>query len=440
MARILFPVAALLSSMLLLIAGSSLLGTLLAVRLSLEGFSNSTTGIVMAAYAVGFVIGSLYAIHIVRAVGHIRAFAAFAAIAAAAVLMHPLAISFELWLGLRLVVGFTVAGLMLVIESWLNDRATIENRGMFMAGYMMLFYLASAAGQFLFALADPAGFALFSLIGILFALALVPVSLTQVSPPVVTGISRLSLRALFAISPLGLLGAFAAGVVINAFFAMGPVFATRMGFAGEAVALFMGLATVGALAFQWPAGFLSNYFNRRSVIAALALLGAAASAAVAAVATWSVEAKLAAVVIFMGFTASLYPVSVALTHDYMEHHEIASASAGLLLSYGLGTILGPIGGAAMMDWLGPRGLFAFSAGVLVILAAIGIYRVRRYPSIEVAAQEHFVPASPVSTPVLAELDPRNEEIPEEDDAAAGASPEAEPEPGAGSASAAGGPG
>jgi len=113
----------------ILMLGDGLQGTLLAVRADLEGFSATMTGLVMSSFYLGFLIGSILTPRITMRVGHIRVFAAFAAISSAAILVHALVVTVPLWIAMRLVSGFCFAGLYIVAESWLNDRAGNESRG-----------------------------------------------------------------------------------------------------------------------------------------------------------------------------------------------------------------------------------------------------------------------------------------------------------------------
>ncbi|HUF20698.1 MAG TPA: MFS transporter, partial [Burkholderiales bacterium] len=112
--------------------------------------------------------------------------------------------------------------------------------------------------------------------------------------------------------------------------------------------------------------------------------------------------------LFVGFIASLYPVCLALTHDQMPHNKIVPANATLLLCFGIGTIVGPIGSAVLMTTIGPSGLFVFAALILLVLAARAAYYLRHQPQLPVTEQEHCVAMPPVSTPVLMELDPRSD--------------------------------
>ncbi len=415
MARVLFAavlsVTALFLSLSLLVAGSNMQGTLSAVRLGMDGFSPGTIGLVMAAHSVGFVTGAIYGVNIIRRVGHIRAFAAFAAIACASVLAHPLLVEPVLWFALRVVLGFVVAGLMTVGESWISDRATAQTRGTLLGIYTINFYLASAAGQFLVAVADPATFVPFTLVAILMVLSLVPLCLTSAQVPVLPAASsRLRFRELVAASPTGVSGALVGGVALGAFLAMGPVYALQAGLETAQVSVYMGSAVLCAILLQWPAGWASDIYGRRRVLVGLAAGGALAAALVALLGTFSVGVLFAGTGAFVAMAASLYPVSLANTNDHLHAEHAVGASAGMLRSYGIGTIIGPVAAALAMGQLGPGGLFAFVAVTLVLLALVIYYRVSFIPGVPLAEQGDYVAASPLSTPMIAELDPRQEEF------------------------------
>ena len=171
--RTILGVVTLFLSLTLLVMGNAMLGTIAALRLEIAGHKPEIIGLVLALTALGFVLGSVYGIRVVQRVGHIRAFAVFAAVAAAAAVAHPLYVSVAAWMVLRLVLGFCIAGLMLVTESWVNGYATAQTRGALLATYMVLFFLAASSGQFLVTLGDPGMHYLFVVAGILILLSLV---------------------------------------------------------------------------------------------------------------------------------------------------------------------------------------------------------------------------------------------------------------------------
>jgi MFS family permease len=86
MLALLLPIGALLTGIALMLLGTGLLNTLLALRGSLGGMSDQTLGLIGSAYFVGFFAGTLVAPGLIRRMGHIRA---FAFLPAAACALHP---------------------------------------------------------------------------------------------------------------------------------------------------------------------------------------------------------------------------------------------------------------------------------------------------------------------------------------------------------------
>jgi len=401
--------SALIASLILLVGGNAFLTTLLGLRLSIEGFSASLIGLILVFYSLGFVGGTLYAGPIIRRVGHIRAFAVFAAVLCTVILIHPLAVETTLWSLLRFVAGFAIAGLMIVVESWFSSKADNRNRASLFAVYQVVFFLSTAGGQILIRVADPSTFIPFTIAAIFVVLALVPLSMTRSESPSVDSGERMSLFRLFRISATGGLGALIAGMLISAFYTMGPVFANRVGLDINATSNFMAWAIITAMVFAWPAGWLCDRFSRYRILLHATAIAGAASLGAALVGGVNMPLLILLVAVFMGVTAALYPIAVAITNDMMQSNQITAASTALLLSYGVGSCIGPLVSALSMELLGPRGLFFSNA---LILAGLWVFIATRpkqnQPS--VSEQEQFVTATPEATLGLQELDPRNTEF------------------------------
>lgn len=408
--RIVVSIVALFTSLIFLVLGNGMLGTVVALRLEIEGYETGIAGLVLALFSVGFVLGSIYASRVVRRVGHIRAFAVFGAIAAAAALIHPLHISVPGWMVLRLVLGFCIAGLTLIVESWINARATGETRGKLLATYMLLFYMAASGGQFLIALGDPALHHLFVFAVILICCSVVPVSLTRSPAPELEDARRMKVRELWRTSQMGVAGAFLSGIAMSAFSAVGPIYALQMGLEIEQIAAFMGIAILAAMALQWPVGYLSDFISRRHVLTLIAIAASVAAVAAGLVGGWGVLWMYASVAAFYGLAACLYPVALALTHDSLEQGRVVPASATFLLTFGAGTIAGPIVGGLSVTFFGPQGLFFFIAAAVGMIVLLSIRSYATQTALPVQEQTHCYGVAPVSTPMILELDPRNEEF------------------------------
>ncbi|MGE4281488.1 MAG: MFS transporter, partial [Magnetospirillum sp.] len=174
---------ALLFSVVLMMCGAGALTTVLSVRLDGAGVSAAEIGLLTAAYFTGTILGSLTAGRTVSGVGHIRAFAVFTSLLSAATLGHALMVDPLAWGMLRLAEGYCMAGMLICVESWLNQSAQPANRGKVLALYMVCLYGGYGAGQFLLGLPGTAGAAMFAILSICLSVALVPVALSRQAPP-----------------------------------------------------------------------------------------------------------------------------------------------------------------------------------------------------------------------------------------------------------------
>ena len=361
----------------ILMLGDGLQGTLLAVRADLEGFSATLTGLVMSTFYIGFLIGSIMTPRITIKVGHIRVFAAYAAISSTAILIQSLAVTVPLWIAMRLISGFCFAGLYIVAESWLNDRATNETRGKLLSLYMVVTYIGIGAGQLLLNLANPLEFQLFILISILISVAVVPLLLSAGSPPTFHDSVRISLFELFRLTPLGIVSMFAVGLVTATFFALGPVYAQRIGLNIRDTSYFMTAAVLGTVLLQGPIGALSDRFDRRKVLTIVTILTSVTALICIPAEQVSTQALFLAIALFGGLAFPLYSVCIAYTNDHLKPKQMIAASGALVLVSGLGAIMGPILVAVIMDTYGNQAMFWSIAAVHALTGVFAIYRMIR---------------------------------------------------------------
>jgi len=407
MRQVVASLTAMFASLAFYVAGTALLTTALALQLSDLHYSSGVVGLIMVCHSIGFVVGSRFSTKVIRQVGQVRSFSAFAALGCAAALVHPMYIDAWLWALLRGLVGFCAAGLIMVLESWISARATNASRGALLGVYQVVYFFAAAIGQYLVAFGASAAFPIFSVVAILLVLSIVPMALTRAEAPPISAGSRLGFAALYRLSPSGLLGGVAGGVIVSSFLAMGPVYATQSGMSLVDVSHFMTFAVIATMLLQWPVGHLSDHFDRRwtlAVISAVATAGAILAAVMGADAPWSLYVGTA---VLFGLAGCLYPVSLAMLNDYMEARDPVGISAGLLLAYGLGTCIGPLAAAQTMQWLGPAGLFFFMGGLFAVYTLFVAARGATTESLPVAEQTRYVTINAAqAVPALLDLDPR----------------------------------
>jgi MFS family permease len=382
------PVLSLLTAVGLLLTGHGLLNLLLPLRAAAEGFGTLTIGVFGAAFFAGFVGGCLIGPRIVRRVGHIRCFAAMVSLLTALALLHPLALWGPAWVALRVLFGAALAVVYLVVESWLNERASNSTRGTVMSAYIVVNFAGITAGQMLLPAGEVGGFALFSLAAVLVSAAALPVTLTRAAQPApVAAVSFRPLRLAHA-SPVGLLGALLIGVTNGAFWTVGPVAATGYGLSQNGAAVFMIVATLAGAAAQWPVGRLSDRTDRRRVLAAMLLAATVAGLALGVASDGLLLLPLAAA--FGALALPCYAIAAAHAYDLVPAQEYVETASALLLVNGAGAAIGPVLAAACLLWLPGGGLFLFTAAVHAALLGFVLWRLRaRPPGAGEAGREPF---------------------------------------------------
>lgn len=402
------PILSLLRGTAFLLAASGLHGLLLPLRGQEEGFSTTALGLMGTAWAGGFVAGCYFAPRVVRRAGHVRAFGTFAASAAIIALLTGLIVNEYVWIALRAFTGFAMAGAFMVIESWLNERATNENRGTVFGLYMMVTYASIMAGQMMVAGGDVRSDALFMVTGILFCLSLIPTAVSSAAHPKPLQDVSLDIKGLYANSPVASVACFLIGVANGGWGTLGAVYGARVGISTPQIALMMSLVVVAGAALQIPVGKASDRTDRRYV-----LIGASLASAIAAVLIFLVAPRSGPFVIAMtasygAFAYTLYSLAVAHANDHANPEDFVKVSGGLLLLYGFGTMVGPLLGAGLMDHMRPEALFLATAAAHFTLAGYTALRIRRRAPVPIEDREAFQtqPADRSATPESLRLDPR----------------------------------
>ncbi len=368
-------ISSLLLSYGLLLLGNGMMGTLLGLRSQLEGFSTEITGLIMSGFFVGMLLGALFAVRVVAAVGHIRAFAAFASIMSVAVLGHVLHVDPATWFVLRLIAGFCMAGMVMVVESWVNERATNQTRGQVLSLYMITNYLGQGLGQFMMLIGDPAQFQLFIIASMVYSFALVPLLLTGSSAPKPVSPKRIKFKSLFAISPVGVIGTISAGLTNSSLNGMGAVFAKEVGLSVAEVSSFMAAAIMGGMVMQFPIGRLSDKLDRRTVLIVTSL----ATASMAFAMIWALDQPVTTFILvaalYGGFSFTVYPLSASQVNDLADPGMRVQVAAGLLIAYGIGASLGPTVSAQAMAFYGAPGFLYFIILINITLLIITVIRI-----------------------------------------------------------------
>lgn len=393
----------LLLAAILLELGNGLLGVLIPIQGEIAGFSIITIGGFGTLYYLGFVVGCMFLPRLIRRFGHIRSFSAFAAVAASAALVHALAIAPLTWLILRAAVGLCFAGLLIVIESWLNTQATPQTRGQVFGLYMAATWFGIVGGQLLFAIPYPDAFQLFAFVSIAVSLSLVPIALTTGAVPAIPQVSTINLVGLYRTAPVGLVGCLAIGLANGAFWTFAPLFAQSRSDTSLGVSLFMSAAVVGGALSQWPIGRFSDHVDRRWVIAGVCLASAAVALPIM-IEKDNFGMVLGLAALFGAFALSLYPICIAHVNDRADPLASVDVSSRLLMVFGFGAIVGPFLAGFVIAAAGVTGLFVFTAAIHVALALYAFSRIGLAKPVPEPERAMFAPSAPLTHETQAVLE------------------------------------
>lgn len=384
MPTVLMSMFSLLLSAAILLVGHGLHLTLVPLYAVSLAWEPALIGFIGSSYFVGFVLGCMTVPRLVASVGHIRVFTVLIALTTASLLIIGLMENFALWLAARCLSGWAMAGIYMVIESWLSEKTTIEHRGGVLSVYVMITLLAICGGQLL--VGFELGFeGLFMLAATLLILGVVPIGLTTSCVPHPIPAVRFSFRRVFAVSQVAMVGAFLGGLVTGGFWGLGPVVANANQLSAGQVGIFMAVTILGGTVLQFPVGRLSDRIDRRHVITGLALLAVCTSAVAVFLGSHRPEAIYITMFAIGGFTFPLYSLCLAHANDNTDL-TIMEVGSGVLMMNSIGSILGPLIVSFLLNYT-HQALFLVSGTAMTLLACWTLYRIQFHD----VARDHYAP-------------------------------------------------
>ena len=392
----------------MMMLANGLQGSLIGIRASLEGYSASASGIILTGYYAGFLLGALYIPQRIKNVGHVRTFAALASIASISILIHSLDISFLGWFLMRFISGICFVGLYTVAESWVNDLTDNEHRGQALSVYMIVSMAGSAFGQLFLNIANPETATLFMIVSILISVSLVPILIVVSKQPDFSVAKFFTIKELYKASPLGVVAAIMTGLAHGTLWGIGSIYGLKNGLSIEQVSIFMFTFVIGGAINQYLVGYLSDKYDRRTIIVIVAFL-ASIFAVLAVLIGGSFIALIIITFIFGGLTVPLYALAIAHTNDFLEKDEMVAASAGIQLAGGVGLTIGPIIGGLSLDLIGASGFWIFLFLIHALLGVFGLFRMQIREAVPLEEQGSTVLVSSRTTATLMELYPDAEE-------------------------------
>ena len=371
------PVLLLLCGLLLLTLAIAVLNTLVPLWLAHENLPTWQVGMVSSSFFTGNLLGTLLTGSLIKRFGFNRSYYLASLIFAVGCAGLGLMVGFWSWMVWRFIAGVGCAMIWVVVESALMCSGTSRNRGRLLAAYMMVYYVGTVLGQLMVSklptdlmsvLPWVTGMVLAAILPLLFTRIVNQNSEHQEATHVWP---MLRLRQ----ARLGVNGCIISGIVLGSLYGLMPLYLNHQGVSDSGIGFWMAVMVSAGIVGQWPIGRLADRFGRLLVLRVqvfVVIMGCLAMLSNAAMAPALFILGAA------GFT--LYPVAMAWACEKVEHHQLVAMNQALLLSYTIGSLLGPTFTAMLMQNYSDNLLFIMIATVSFIYLLMLLRKVGEHPT------------------------------------------------------------
>lgn len=371
------PVLLLLCGLLLLTLAIAVLNTLVPLWLAHENLPTWQVGMVSSSFFTGNLLGTLLTGSLIKRFGFNRSYYLASLIFAVGCAGLGLMVGFWSWMVWRFIAGVGCAMIWVVVESALMCSGTSRNRGRLLAAYMMVYYVGTVLGQLMVSklptdlmsvLPWVTGMVLAAILPLLFTRIVNQNSEHQEATHVWP---MLRLRQ----ARLGVNGCIISGIVLGSLYGLMPLYLNHQGVSDSGIGFWMAVMVSAGIVGQWPIGRLADRFGRLLVLRVqvfVVIMGCLAMLSNAAMAPALFILGAA------GFT--LYPVAMAWACEKVEHRQLVAMNQALLLSYTIGSLLGPTFTAMLMQNYSDNLLFIMIASVSFIYLLMLLRKVGEHPT------------------------------------------------------------
>lgn len=371
------PVLLLLCGLLLLTLAIAVLNTLVPLWLAHENLPTWQVGMVSSSFFTGNLLGTLMTGSLIKRFGFNRSYYLASLIFAVGCAGLGLMVGFWSWMVWRFIAGVGCAMIWVVVESALMCSGTSRNRGRLLAAYMMVYYVGTVLGQLMVSKLPTDLMSVLPWVTGMVLAAILPLLFTRIvnqssEHQEATHIwPMLRLRQ----ARLGVNGCIISGIVLGSLYGLMPLYLNHQGVSDSGIGFWMAVMVSAGIVGQWPVGRLADRFGRLLVLRVqvfVVIMGCLAMLSNAAMAPALFILGAA------GFT--LYPVAMAWACEKVEYHQLVAMNQALLLSYTIGSLLGPTFTAMLMQNFSDNLLFIMIASVSFIYLLMLLRKVGEHPT------------------------------------------------------------
>ncbi len=382
----------------------SLLNPYVSYLLEQQKTSPILIGALTSCHYFGFVIGAFQGPHFIRRLGHIRAAILYAVFGAITILMHILLYQVYSWLILRFFIGISIAGMFLVIESWLNAQTKSQWRGQILAIYSTISWFFSGIGPVALHIEDNNGVIIFIIIAAIMLSSMTPFAFTRINPPDAMPIKSLGYKKIGQTTITAILACFTAGFIYTPLYSLLPSVTENLAFSKEQLSLLLVLGPLTVIITLPPIGWLSDRIGRLQVLAFLATLSSIVAFVIFMHRTTSYTSMLLLFILLTCLISPFYSIGLGRAADIIPKNNLVEANALLLIVWGVGAALGPSAAGLVMHIIDAQALFLFCSFVTLLLSISITWIILRKAFILNCRQKDFIAMPLSSTPNIDEVD------------------------------------
>jgi MFS family permease len=282
----------------------------------------------------------------------------------------------------------------MIVESWLAEASGKHNRPRVFGLYTMVILGASTAGQLSLPLADTGTLFFLLIAAMLYSLSLVPTAVSSTRAPQPLLRTKIDLRGLWKNSPLAVPGAFLVGVSNGSFGTLSAVYASELSLTLVTTSLFASITILAGAASQMPIVWLSDRFDRRWVLFAIAVVTMCTDLVFILSPPSSGNLTILMGAVLGAAIFAMCPVLVAHANDHAAPEDALLTSGALLMVLGVGSMLGPTIGGALMNSIGEAGLFNTTLLAHTVLVAATPWRIAQREPVDPMEKQQFQMQAP----------------------------------------------
>lgn len=364
----LLVVVSAIASMTFLGMTATYVSALMAVLMERGGFDARLTGL---SYSLGVAVILLIGPWMPRLLEHFGVRRVFI-VGIAVGLLDVLALAFitDPW-GIfsgRIVLGGITALSFVTGETVINAACNPRIRGRVLGIYGAILALGLGIGPLLLRLTGTTGTLPFAGLGALLVLTVLPITLAGSRMPHLPRNREQKLWHVLALSPMAVLAAFAFGLLDGSAWALLPVYGLRAGFPEEQAVLLLTILLLGGMTVQLGIGWVADHMNHRRLLLGVFAACAVGAALVPSLATphGAVFPLYTLVFIWGGLLGGVYTVGLVILGEKFQGDNLGTGTVVMVMTYSIGSLIGPPAAGAAMEWYGPDGFpYALALGAIM---------------------------------------------------------------------------